>query len=116
MSFFLGCPCTNLVGNLPERKTLGAILQNNQKTADPDRKRTNVHWWAVPVQTGRKSTGKKNPCNHLAIYFGAFFGAWDRPLSVEREREREKCVNMRDQPLSEREREKCLSIEMHFFV
>ena len=26
---FLGCPCTNLAGNLPERKTL-AILQNNQ--------------------------------------------------------------------------------------
>ena len=41
--------------------------------------------WAVPQQTGTKSTGKNNPCKQIFRRV-----AWDGPL-------------------------KCLSIEMHFF-
>ena len=65
---FLGCPCTNLVGNLPERKNpcnvaKYILLEYGKNFYDILRRRRCVLLLGhLCVQTGRKSTRKKNPC------------------------------------------------------
>ena len=67
---FLGCPCTNPVGNLPERRTLHVIAKQPKLTPILI-KGPMCNGGLSLYKPCRKSTGK--PCNHVAKYFGATY-------------------------------------------